>query len=256
MAYVGGKTRARWLYQFLNHKRFDGLHYIEPFLGMANVLTNIKNKASYTASDNEPMLIHLLQNIQLGVCYDYPYITREEYYDLKKDPYSDYDKACFTAYAYSTVGKLWDSYNDGRPISRMNGYKRLHASPSFQQTKINLTDYKDYSNERNALIYCDPPYDNANYYNDDFCHQEFWQWVRDMSENNFVFVSEYKTPDDITNIYQKQQMVSFMHNKGQLRTEKLFVCNAELIELFSEKVRFYKDYRYPEQLELSLLSPS
>jgi site-specific DNA-adenine methylase len=252
VAYIGGKFRAKWLYQFLNHSRFDGLDYIEPFLGMANVLMNIRNKASYTASDNQPMLINLLQNIQIGICHDYPFITKEEYNELKEDPYNDYNKASFAAYTYSRLGKNGDSYNDGRFLANINFYKRLQKSPSFKEAKITLKDYKDYSNERHALIYCDPPYENANYYKKSFCHKEFWQWVREMSKNNFVFVSEYKAPDDMINIYQKQQLVHFMHNKGQLRLEKVFVCNNELINLFYKQVTYYKDYSFPSQLELTI----
>lgn len=232
MSYIGGKARAKWLYPFLNHEHFNNLDYIEPFVGKANVLMNIKNKRSYTASDNEPMIINLLQNIQANNL-SYPFIEKEEYLKLKSNPSLDYNKACFAAYTYVYLGEKFTAYFDGRWIPRTNYYSKLHNNPVFQSAKISVADYRIYEGVENAIIYCDPPYAGTSVrYGEYFENEKFWEWVKELSKKNFVFVTEYNAPSFMMPIFQKRQTISFMRNKGSHRIEKLFVCNKELVEIF------------------------
>lgn len=61
----------------------------------------------------------------------------------------------------------------------------------------------------NAIIYCDPPYeDTAEYAERQFNHDEFWQWFRETPY--CVYVSSYKAPDDIKpfNFRYKNQLLA------------------------------------------------
>lgn len=50
---------------------------------------------------------------------------------------------------------------------------------------------------KNAVIYCDPPYQGTTKYSTgSFNYDEFWNWCREISKDNIVFVSEYNAPDD------------------------------------------------------------
>lgn len=77
------------------------------------------------------------------------------------------------------------------------------------------------------VIYCDPPYENSRYYDEDgskrdFDHDYFWDWCRTMSKNNIVFISSYNTPKDFTVIRKYKTKNA---NKG-LKThgiEKLYM---------------------------------
>lgn len=85
-------------------------------------------------------------------------------------------------------------------------------------------DYRDFSNIKSALIYCDPPYANTTKYGNDkdFDHDEFWDWVRKVSEHNIVLVSEYNAPDDFEIIYEKELTTTLDKNSRKKDTERLF----------------------------------
>ena len=82
MSYVGGKARgASHILAVLNHPRYDGYDYLEPFVGYAHVLHRVRNKRSYTASDANPLVAALLSGVQRGEAL--PPITRARYAQLK-----------------------------------------------------------------------------------------------------------------------------------------------------------------------------
>lgn len=80
----------------------------------------------------------------------------------------------------------------------------------------------------NAVIYCDPPYQGTTKYETDaFDYNAFWNWCRKISQNNFVFISEYHAPDDFGCIWSKEHLANFDCNRGddtskKIRVEKLF----------------------------------
>ena len=58
MSYVGGKANsAKHILAVLNHPMFDGMDYVEPFVGYAHVLRRVENKRTYAASDENSLLI-------------------------------------------------------------------------------------------------------------------------------------------------------------------------------------------------------
>jgi site-specific DNA-adenine methylase len=60
MAYVGGKSKgAEHIIDILNQRKYNGMHYMEPFVGYGHILRRVKNKKSYTASDSNELLISL-----------------------------------------------------------------------------------------------------------------------------------------------------------------------------------------------------
>lgn len=90
----------------------------------------------------------------------------------------------------------------------------------------------------NALIYCDPPYvDTTKYSTGKFNTNHFWETVREWSQNNIVFVSEYKAPDDFTAVWQKEIKLAVRSKDGcEPRTEKLF-CYTPLWERIKDLKR-------------------
>lgn len=84
-------------------------------------------------------------------------------------------------------------------------------------------DYQDISLS-GAVIYCDPPYQNTTKYATDmFDYVGFWNWCREMSKNNFVFISEYNAPNDFECIWMKDVKTSLKVHEHENRTEKLFI---------------------------------
>lgn len=165
MAYLGSKGKmSQHIIDTLNNPAFDGLDYIEPFVGYCHILRRIENKKSYTASDNNVNLINLLEHVRSGKRY--PNITKEQYQKLRhsiseKDKY----RKAYAAYTYSYMGKEWGGYagynekwNKDFPSERKRYYDKLRKISQFMNTDIKLKDYDTYKTTlKGKLIYCDPP---------------------------------------------------------------------------------------------------
>ena len=67
MSWVGSKARnAEFILAILNDSQYDGMPYLEPFVGMGHVLSRVQRKQSYRASDNCQLLMILLGAVQRG----------------------------------------------------------------------------------------------------------------------------------------------------------------------------------------------
>lgn len=76
------------------------------------------------------------------------------------------------------------------------------------------------------MIYLDPPYAGTKAYG--YANQpkmdytRFWNWVRELSKNNYVFISEQNAPEDFEIIWQ-QEVKRTTNKKNDFKaTEKLF----------------------------------
>lgn len=94
-------------------------------------------------------------------------------------------------------------------VSRLQQLERLQHLQQLQQLeqlarleRLQHDDWRVFLNEiphkilENAVIYCDPPYENtAEYAVNTFNHADFWQWFRETPY--CVYVSSYEAPSDI-----------------------------------------------------------
>lgn len=210
MAYLGGKAKcAEHILKALNDPQHDGMDYIEPFVGYCHILRRVVNKKSYTASDNNKYLIALLKHNQ-----DNPNahcdITKEEYSVLRANRDDDILRTAYAGFTYGFNGKFFGGYvsqykDHDYPAERKRYYDKLHANPIFKRTTFSCCDYTAYNNVKGALIYCDPPYQATTAYHSDFDSNAFWNWVRAMSKENVVYVSEYNAPDDFECVAEKEK---------------------------------------------------
>lgn len=79
---------------------------------------------------------------------------------------------------------------------------------------------------KNAVIYCDPPYEGTTKYKDDFDHKKYWKWVRNMSIDNIVICSEYNAPEDFDCIWAKELTTTLDKASRTKAIEKLFVHSS------------------------------
>lgn len=231
MAYIGGKAKeADHILEVLNDPLFDGMDYLEPFVGYAHVLRRVQNKRSYTASDDNDLLICLLKGVQTHKRL--PNISAARY-----DRMRDEDKVTFNhavaAFAYSYAGKEWGGYTDiyyrnGRRHSyseeRKKYYKSLMQNDIFKRTRLRCCDYEVHR-PKNKIIYCDPPYGNTTQYNGELFDSEwFWDVMRKWSRDNIVFISEYSAPRDFVCIASANKSMS-LSGRGSAgkRRERLYV---------------------------------
>ena len=239
MSYVGGKaTRSGHILALLNHPDFDGMDYLEPFVGYGHILRRVERKRSYRAFDNNPLLVVLLNGVRAGKRF--PRIHKPTYEQLRYRTHDLSFRRAVAAFAYSYKGMEWGGYFNECPQRNRwyaeeheRYYKMLRQNEVFMKARIRKSDYRDHD-PRGMLIYCDPPYKNTTGYSAntekiEFDHDEFWDTMRRWSRHNIVFISEYRAPRDFA-------CVARFHKYCQLapcgkpidRFERVFVLRTSL----------------------------
>lgn len=184
-------------------------------------------------NDIHKELIAMFQEIQNG--WQIPLHISEDEYNKVKD-----NKSEFPDYYVGLVGfnatfgsKYFGGYARGFKADKVTprdipneALRNLSEQiPKIMDVKFISGDYRDnqYSNLKNAVIYCDPPYQGTTKYaTDSFDYEAFWNWVREISKDNYVFISEYNAPDDFKCIWSKNVTTSLKVHEHEDRTEKLF----------------------------------
>jgi site-specific DNA-adenine methylase len=100
-------------------------------------------------------------------------------------------------------------------------------APARDRLKLMSMDWEDALSMipenilENAVIYCDPPYENSKQYftGKDFDYEHFWEWFRTCPYS--VYVSSYNAPDDIKpiNFELKNQLLDNGH-RGDNKPKK------------------------------------
>lgn len=240
MKYMGSKRRlAKDIAPIINNfiKQYNIETYIEPFCGGCNMLEHIISK-NRIASDNNEYLIAMWSDLQSG--WNPPEsMTKEMYEDIKnnKDKYS---KALVAIAGFcATYNAKWFGGYAGLVKTKENTYRDYYNESirNIIKQTLNLTnvmfiynDYRHFTNYKNCIIYCDPPYEGTTQYDYSkkeivFDHSKFWEWVRLVSQNNIVLVSEYNAPNDFKCIYEKTLVTTLDKNSRKNDTEKLFTYN-------------------------------
>lgn len=178
-------------------------------------------------------LIAMFKELQSG--WKPPMHISEDEYNLVRDNkgnYPDYYVA-LVGFCATFGSKYWGGYARGfkedkvtpRDIPNEAIRNLLNQLPSLQSVEFISGSYLRFPREKikNCVIYCDPPYrDTTKYSTDAFNHDEFWQWVKDLSLDNYVLVSEYTAPDDFEKILSKDVTTSLKVIEHENRTEGLF----------------------------------
>ena len=227
MQYFGGKHfTAKKTTDLIMNMMSPGQEYIEPFVGAAWIVSNMK-AAKKSASDTNPYLIELykaLQNnwmppadvgeelyVKLRKCtgkqkQDGPMIpledTKEYLFEQEVENENVLALIGFAGCACSFAGIWYGSYaRDPRHLG-MNfaekGQKTLHRLRAFiRDVEFSCKSYDEWEPE-GAMVYCDPPYNATNqpYFSKVFDSDHFWETMRQWSKNNTVLISEYNAPDD------------------------------------------------------------
>lgn len=223
MVYMGAKTKYAGHIVPILQRTIDetgAKEYKECFVGGANIIDKIRceNKYGYDRSET---LIALLQQAQEDMNKVLAAGTRE-LWDKGK--------------AYVKDGKMPDDMTLA-DIGAMEylasfscgGFPRGYAKPrasrdDFQKNRENLAaqapqlagihfacqNYWELESTKGAVIYLDPPYAGTKQYGyanqPKMDYEHFWDWVREISKENYVFVSEQQAPDDFEVIWQQDDV--------------------------------------------------
>jgi DNA adenine methylase len=235
MKYMGSKARlAKDLVPIMNEiiKKFEINIYIEPFVGGANMIQHVECKNKF-GSDNNEYLIHLWKALQEGWIPPSE-LSKELYNDIKQNK-DKYNKELVAVAGFcATYNAKWFGGYAGIVQTKINTQRNYYDEAvrnilkqvnQLKDVEFLNADYTYFSDYKNALIYCDPPYEGTTQYgtSKEFHYERFWDWNRNMSKNNIVLISEYNAPDDFVNIYEKELTTTLDKSSRKKDVEKLFI---------------------------------
>lgn len=240
MVYMGSKSKyASSIVPILQDAidRNNITTYIECFMGGANIIDKIKceNKYGY---DNSQTLIALLQQAQTDFS-KIPTIGTRAMWDEGKAFVKDGVAPKTMSLADIGAIEFFGSFSNGgfprgyaKNTNKRNYYEEAYhnlekQAPNLKGIIFKCQNYWELNeNTANAVIYLDPPYQGTKQYtyanvskmNYDF----FWNWVRKISKNNFVFISEQQAPEDFEVIWQQKVTRTINTENNFKAIEKLF----------------------------------
>lgn len=227
MKYLGGKSRiAKQIGAFLNSEieRLRPIKYIEPFCGACWITQEIKPDIQRIACDIHPDLILMWKELQKGWIPPED-VSKEEYYAVKNEVSSALRG--FIGFGCSFSGKWFGgyAYTEGRNYAANAKNSLLKQIFKLRDVHFKNCSYLDVQNIQNRIIYNDPPYASTTSYScGKFNSDEFWQWVRETSLNNYVYTSEYTAPADFEVVFEIATKTDMSNKEGKKenRIEKLF----------------------------------
>ena len=237
---MGSKSKyAKYIVPILQAEidRIQTDTYIECFVGGANIIDKIKCKYRY-GYDRSDTLIALLQQASNDFS-KIPIDGNREMWDEGKA----YVKEGIlpTTMSLADVGAIefFASYSRGgfprgyvKNSNTRNYYQEAYKnmekqSPNLKGIVFKAQNYWELDpNVTKAVIYLDPPYQgtkNYGYANQPkIDYQHFWNWVREISKNNSVFISEQNAPEDFEILWQKEVTRTANKTNDFKAVERLF----------------------------------
>lgn len=133
------------------------------------------------------------------------------------------------------LGGGYSRHGDARRPTVYEGYlKNLKLqAPLLKGIEFKVCDYKEYENEKGCVFYLDPPYKDTTNYKNTIDYDEFYNFCRKISKNNFVFISEFNMPDDFFCIWKKEHNIiqNSYRDKGIIKIEKLYIHKELLCKM-------------------------
>lgn len=233
MRYLGSKNRiSKDISNIINYiiENNDIENFVSLFCGSCAIEFKVKCK-NKILNDKHEYLIEMFNGIKNG--YELPdVITKEQYIDIKNNKDRDRVLSGFVGFGCSFSGKWWGGYAKDNH-SNANYCKQSKNSLLTYIDEINNStflckDYKDVIIPKNCIVYCDPPYKNTTGYSvKGFNSDEFWEYVRKLSNECIVLISEEQAPIDFIKIYSKEltRTVNKNGNKYKKSFDNLYIHN-------------------------------
>lgn len=252
MQYLGGKSRIskqisevineipRWKIKNSetdsrnnNEHQFSGerdsnLTFVSLFCGSCSVESKVIGFDKKILNDKHEYLIEMLNGVKNG--YELPEnISEEEHKYIRDNKDDDKVLAGFVGFGCSFGGKWYGGYarnKTGTNYAAQSKRSLLKDMSGLMDAKFTCKDYRGVELPESCVVYADPPYNNTTGYGKEkFNSDDFWGYMRDISKNHIVFISEQNAPDDFMSIWEKPFTRTLDVNKeNQFKvTEKLFV---------------------------------
>lgn len=228
-SYHGGKIRFskpisgfihKFVLKYIEEFNFKPTSYIEPFCGMCSIMYRLiplfedsDINLKYNANDINISLILMWSQLINNKWIPSKNCTKKKYYEIINNTEDSPDKAYLSSIC-SFRGIYCGAYFKHKQSKIDHNRNRvLKYGDLFRENNVKFSygDYTQYSNAKNAIIYCDPPYNNTECrYLEKFDFNKFVEWCRKMTrKNNIVLVSSY-------NIEEPDFMEVFSYKKEKL----------------------------------------
>ena len=222
MTYMGSKAKyAKHIVPILQ-TTIDKLNidtYIEPFVGGANIIDKIKCKNRY-GYDRSDTLIALLQLAST----DFDRVLKNgsrELWDKGKKYVKDGIMPEDMSLADIGAIEFFASFSNGgfprgyaKNVEGRDYFQEAYRNLEMQAPNLNGIVFKCQTYDQldkdtaGAVIYIDPPYQGTKIYGyasqPKMDYEHFWNWVREISKNNYVYVSEQQAPDDFEILWTQE----------------------------------------------------
>ena len=218
---------------YINDNNIDT--YIEPFVGGANIIDKIECKNKYGYDSNE-YLIAFWEAIQRGWSPLEVEMSRDLYNNIKNNKAKYPQHVVGLAGFCATYNSKWFGGYAGIVKTKIgterNYYDEsvrniLKQKDNIENIIFECASYENIKEKNNCVIYCDPPYESTTSYKDSINYNDYWNWIREMSKNNYVICSEYNAPKDFDCIWSKDLITTLDKNSRSKATEKLFIHNKK-----------------------------
>ena len=239
MVYMGAKTKYAGSIVPILQKAIDDHEvntYIECFVGGANIIDKINcaNRFGYDRSDT---LIALLSQ----AAEDWDKVLKDgsrELWDKGKAYVKDGVMPEDMTLAEIGAMEFFASFSNGgfprgyaKNTDKRNYFQEAYRNmekqaPNLKGIHFDCQNYWELAPVAGAVIYLDPPYAGTKHYG--YANQEkmnydhFWQWVRELSKNNYVFISEQSAPEDFEIVWHKDVKRTAGKDNNFAAVEKLF----------------------------------
>lgn len=252
MQYMGGKSRiSKQISEVINNALYGrqiqnfkaNFRYCKPynelgggqrvfvslFCGSCSIEAKVKTKTKIL-NDIHPYLIAMWKGLQNGWMPP-SIITKDEYNYVKEHKDENTALTGFVGFGCSFGGKWFGGLaNNKKGVNYCTRAERslLKDFEGVKDATFLCKDYREVEIPDNSVVYCDPPYvGTTEYTTGEFNHEEFWEYMRELSQRCIVFISEQTAPEDFKPIWQKEITRMLDVNKDNLftKTEKLFVYN-------------------------------
>jgi len=234
MQYQGGKVKiAKQIAEIINRNTDTNTTFVSLFCGVASVEAKV-NAGCKILNDAHPYLIAMWKDAQAG--REFPSVVSEaDYHYIKAHQDDDMGLAGFVGFACSFAGKWWGGYaRDSRGMNYAEVFLRSlnNAILALKPATFYNLDYMQVEIPRGAIIYCDPPYANTTGYQgtESFDEKTFWEYMRELSKDHLVFISEQRAPDGFVSIWETTKKRTMDVNKSTHfeAEEHLFIHESNL----------------------------
>lgn len=239
MRYMCDKSRiAKQIATYINNiALIDGIsNYYEPFCRGYAVAEQVNIKNRY-CSDANKYLIALMNKVKTGSfpspgIDEFEYVYEDTWMDVKANIGTNKYEDWYIGYVgiIGSYGGWWFERHTPYYENQLWEYLDILRDRDIESLKniiFNTVEYDNVVIENNSIVYCCAPcLGTNNYMTGKFDFNKYYDWLKEISKNNLVLISEYSMPHGFKEIYSWPPMNGDKSTVIDSSIERLFVVEG------------------------------